>query len=77
MTTNILLLFASFGMISTAFILNIIIRDMINLNKPKQEVKKFDLPDVNDIPNWHPLNPIAKRSNQVLKKMYKGRAWND
>lgn len=33
--------------------------------------------DVNDLPDWQPLNPIAKNSNRELKKMYKGKAWND
>jgi hypothetical protein len=77
MTTNILLLFAAAGMVATAIVFKVIITDMININKSKNEVEKSEMPDVNDIPNWQPLNPIAKRSNLVLKKMYKGKAWNN
>jgi hypothetical protein len=51
--------------------------DVIRINKQKSEVNRFELPQVNDIPNWQPLNPVAKRSNQVLKKMYKGSLKND
>jgi hypothetical protein len=72
MTSNLLLLFASMGVISTAFILRIIILDIIRIGRKKAEATRFELPNVNDIPNWQPLNPIAKRSNAVLKKMYKG-----
>jgi hypothetical protein len=51
--------------------------DIIRISKEKKEANKFELPDVNDIPNWQPLNPVAKRSNQVFKKMYKGSLKND
>jgi hypothetical protein len=77
MTSNLLLLFATFGVISTIFVARVIILDIIRINKKKSEVNRFELPQVNDIPNWQPLNPIAKRSNQVLKKMYKGSLKND
>ena len=77
MTSNLLLLFASFGVISTIFVARVIILDIIKINKEKSEANRFELPQVNDIPNWQPLNPVAKRSNQVLKKMYKGSLKND
>ena len=77
MTSNLLLLFASFGIISTVFVARVIILDIIRISKEKKEANKFELPDVNDIPNWQPLNPVAKRSNQVFKKMYKGSLKND
>jgi hypothetical protein len=47
------------------------------LKKEPSEAKRQEFIDVNDMPDWQPLNPVAKRSNQALKKMYKGRAWND
>jgi hypothetical protein len=37
------------------------------------EAKRQEFIDVNDMPDWQPLNPVAKRSNQALKKMYKGK----
>lgn len=77
MTSNLLLLFASMGVISTAFILRIIILDIIRIGRKKTEATRFELPNVNDIPNWQPLNPVAKHSNAVLKKMYKGSLKND
>ena len=77
MTSNLLLLFASMGVISTIFVARVIILDVIRINKQKSEVNRFELPQVNDIPNWQPLNPVAKHSNQVLKKMYKGSLKND
>jgi hypothetical protein len=77
MTSNLLLLFASFGIISTVFVARVIILDIIRISKEKKEANKFELPDVNDIPKWQPLNPVAKHSNQVLKKMYKGSLKND
>jgi hypothetical protein len=45
--------------------------------KEPNEAKRQEFIDVNDMPDWQPLNPVAKRSNQALKKMYKGRAWNE
>lgn len=77
MTSNLLLLFASMGVISTIFVARVIILDIIRISKEKKEANKFELPEVNDIPNWQPLNPVAKHSNQVLKKMYKGSLKND
>jgi hypothetical protein len=77
MTSNLLLLFASFGVISTIFVARVIILDVIRINKQKSEVNRFELPQVNDIPNWQPLNPVAKRSNAELKKMYKGNMRGD
>jgi hypothetical protein len=47
------------------------------LKKEPSEAKRQEFIDVNDMPDWQPLNPVAKRSNQALKKMYKGRAWNE
>jgi hypothetical protein len=47
------------------------------LKKEPIETTRQEFIDVNDIPDWQPLNPIAKRSNQALKKMYKGSLKND
>jgi hypothetical protein len=47
------------------------------LKKEPSEATRQEFIDVNDMPDWQPLNPVAKRSNHALKKMYKGRAWND
>jgi hypothetical protein len=47
------------------------------LKKEPTEATPQQFIDVNDIPNWQPLNPVAKRSNQALKKMYKGNLKND
>lgn len=77
MTSNLLLLFASFGMVCFVFIGRIILLDIIRISKEKAEADRFNLPSVNDVPKWQPLNPIAKRSNAVLKQMYKGRACNE
>lgn len=76
MTTNLLLLFASFGIISTVFIARVIILDIIRMNKQKSEANRFEIPNINDIPNWQAMTPIQKHSNQVLKKMYKGKLSN-
>jgi hypothetical protein len=45
--------------------------------KEPSEAKRQEFIDVNDIPDWQPLNPVAKRSNQALKKMYKGKMRGD
>jgi len=41
------------------------------------ETTRQEFIDVNDIPDWQPMNPVAKRSNQALKKMYKGNLKNN
>jgi hypothetical protein len=41
------------------------------------EAKRQEFIEINDMPDWQPLNPVAKRSNQALKKMYKGSLKND
>jgi len=41
------------------------------------ETTRQEFIDVNDIPDWQPMNPVAKRSNQALKKMYKGKMRGD
>lgn len=38
-----------------------------------EEVEHKPLPEVYDIPNWQPMNPLAKQCNRTLKKMYKGK----
>ena len=75
MTTSILLLFASIGIVTFIFIGIILFQEAFLKNYKEAEPQKFI--DVYDLPNWQPLNPIAKRSNRELKKMYKGRATND
>ena len=47
------------------------------LKREPSEATPQEFIDVNDIPDWQPLNPIAKRSNQALKKMYKGKMKGD
>jgi len=47
------------------------------LKKEPIETTRQEFIDVNDIPDWQPLNPVAKRSNQALKKMYKGKMRGD
>jgi hypothetical protein len=42
------------------------------LKKEPSEATRQEFIDVNDMPDWKPLNPVAKRSNAELKKMYKG-----
>jgi hypothetical protein len=68
---NLILLFLYIGCVSFLFML------YFTLKKEPSEAKRQEFIDVNDMPDWQPLNPVAKRSNQALKKMYKGRAWND
>lgn len=75
MTTSILLLFASIGIVSVAFIGIILFQEAFLKKYKEAEPQQFI--DVYDLPNWQPLNPIAKRSNRELKKMYKGRAGNE
>ena len=77
MTTNIIVLFALIGVAATYIVCRVLILDIIRISKEKAEADRFNLPNVNDIPNWQPLNPVAKRSNAVLKQMYKGRACNE
>lgn len=68
---NLILLFVYIGCVTFLFML------YFTLKKEPSEATRQEFIDVNDIPDWQPLNPVAKRSNQALKKMYKGRAWND
>lgn len=68
---NIILLFFVVGCVSFIFMI------YGALKKEPNEAPRQQFIDVNDLPDWQPLNPIAKRSNQALKKMYKGKAWND
>jgi hypothetical protein len=68
---NLILLFLYIGCVTFLFML------YFTLKKEPIEAKRQEFIDVNDMPDWKPLNPVAKRSNQALKKMYKGRAWND
>jgi hypothetical protein len=68
MTSNLLLLFASFGVISTVFVARVIILDVIRINKVRPEANRFDINQVkiNDLPKFNPV-----------KKMYKGSLKND
>jgi hypothetical protein len=68
---NLLLLFLYIGCVGFLCML------YFTLKKEPSEAKRQEFIDVNDMPDWQPLNPVAKRSNQALKKMYRGRAWND
>jgi hypothetical protein len=68
---NLILLFVYICCVGFLFML------YFTLKKEPTEATRQDFIDVNDMPDWQPLNPVAKRSNQALKKMYKGRAWND
>jgi hypothetical protein len=68
---NLILLFLYIGCVGFLFML------YFTLKKEPIEATRQEFIDVNDMPDWQPLNPVAKRSNQALKKMYKGRAWND
>lgn len=77
MTTNIIVLFAAIGVVATFIVCRIIVLDIIRISKEKAEADRFNLPSVNDVPKWQPLNPVAKRSNAVLKQMYKGKACNE
>jgi hypothetical protein len=47
------------------------------LKKEPIETTRQEFIDINDIPDWQPMNPVAKRSNQALKKMYKGNLKNN
>jgi hypothetical protein len=68
---NLLLLFLYIGCVTFLFML------YFTLKKEPSEAKRQEFIDVNDMPDWKPLNPVAKRSNQALKKMYKGSLKND
>ena len=68
---NLILLFVYIGCVSFLFMLYFM------LKKEPSEATRQEFIDVYDLPNWQPLNPIAKNSNRELKKMYTGRAWND
>jgi hypothetical protein len=68
---NLLLLFLYIGCVTFLFML------YFTLKKEPIEATRQDFIDVNDMPDWKPLNPVAKRSNQALKKMYKGSLKND
>jgi hypothetical protein len=68
---NLLLLFLYIGCVGFLFML------YFTFKKEPSEATRQEFIDVNDMPDWKPLNPVAKRSNQVLKKMYKGSLKND
>ena len=63
---NLILLFIYIGCVSFLFML------YFTLKKEPSEATRQEFIDVNDMPDWKPLNPVAKRSNAELKKMYKG-----
>ena len=64
---NLILLFVYICCVSFLFML------YFTLKKEPIETTRQEFIDINDIPDWQPLNPVAKRSNQALKKMYKGK----
>lgn len=68
---NLILLFVYICCVSFLFML------YFTLKKEPSEATPQEFIDVNDIPDWQPLNPVAKRSNQALKKMYKGKMRGD
>lgn len=68
---NLILLFFVVGCVSFVFMVYSAIA------KEPTEATKQEFIDVYDLPNWQPLNPVAKNSNRELKKMYKGKAWNE
>ena len=68
---NQILLFVYVACVSFLFML------YFTLKKEPSEATRQEFIDVNDMPDWQPLNPIAKRSNQALKKMYKGKMRGD
>ena len=68
---NLILLFVYVACVSFLFML------YFTLKKEPSEATRQEFIDVNDMPDWQPLNPIAKRSNQALKKMYKGKMRGD
>lgn len=70
---NIILFFTVFGFIAFVIIASILMREAF---APKEAPRQSFI-DVNDLPNWQPMTPIQKRSNEVLKQMYKGRAINE
>ena len=68
---NLLLLFVYICCVSFLFML------YFTLKREPSEATRQEFIDVNDMPDWQPLNPVAKRSNQALKKMYKGKMRGD
>lgn len=68
---NLILLFVYICCVSFLFML------YFTLKREPNEATPQEFIDVNDIPDWQPLNPVAKRSNQALKKMYKGKMKGD
>jgi len=68
---NLILLFFVVGCVSFIFMV------YSAIVKEPTEATKQEFIDVYDLPNWQPLNPVAKNSNRELKKMYKGKAWNE
>jgi hypothetical protein len=68
---NLILLFLYIGCVGFLCML------YFTLKKEPIETTRQEFIDVNDMPDWKPLNPVAKRSNQALKKMYKGSLKND
>lgn len=68
---NLLLLFLYICCVSFLFML------YFTLKREPSEATRQEFIDVNDMPDWQPLNPVAKRSNQALKKMYKGKMRGD
>ena len=68
---NLILLFVYICCVGFLFML------YFTFKKEPIEATRQEFIDINDIPDWQPMNPVAKRSNQALKKMYKGNLKNN
>ena len=68
---NLILLFVYICCVGFLFML------YFTLKKEPIEATPQEFIDINDMPDWQPMNPVAKRSNQALKKMYKGKMKGD
>ena len=71
--SDIIYSFAALGLVVSVMFTRIIILDIIRIHKKRPEVDHVRNFEVYDIPNWQPMNPLAKQCNRTLKKMYKGK----
>lgn len=67
---SIILFFTSFGVVAF-FIVGYLL--VLNAWNNLKEVEQRELPEIYDLPKWEKLNPVAKRANRELNKMYKGK----
>lgn len=70
---SIVYFFTVIGFIATIIVANITVKNAWNNIK---EANRQEQIDVNDIPDWQPLNPAGKMANKELKKMYRGNLSN-